>query len=585
LWQHRGRLAFGCALLLVNRLSALVLPVCAKYVIDGVPDYSPVHGPVPLALVAGAASLVQAGTGFALSQVLGVAAQRIIADLRTAVHLHVLKLPMSEFDATRTGALISRIMTDAEGIRNLVGTGLIELAGGVLTAVVASGALLYLNWRLTLGIAVVLGGFGGAMAFAFKRLRPLYYEQRDANAEVTGRLGETLGGIRIVKSYSAEQREHAVFSQGIARLFDVTRRSMLAASATTSMSTVAIGLVAMVMIAVGGQATASGTMTAGDIVMYIFFVALLNTPVVQMASITTQLTDAFAGLDRVREILAAPTEDQEDHARQRLPVVRGDVAFDSVSFEYTPGVPVLKDVSFVAPSGTTTALVGPSGSGKSTLIALIMAFNRPTQGRVCIDGIDLASVALSDYRRSLGAVLQDNILFDGTIADNIRLGAPGATLDDVRRVSRIAHCDEFIHRFKDGYDTIVGERGLKLSGGQRQRVAIARAVLADPRILVLDEATSSLDSESEAMIQDGLNALRAGRTTFVIAHRLSTIRSANLILVMDKGTVVERGTHADLMEARGLYRQLHDRQYTLESNRFINPGEEFASDSDDEDAG
>ena len=319
-------------------------------------------------------------------------------------------------------------------------------------------------------------------------------------------------------------------------------------------------------------------MTAGDVVMYVFFVALLNTPVIQVASIVTQLTEAFAGLDRIGEIQAAATEDQEDARRESLPSVRGDVVFERVSFAYTPGTPVLTDVSFVAASGTTTALVGPSGSGKSTLIGLAMAFNHPTDGRILIDGLDLASVKLKDYRRALAAVLQDNFLFDGTIADNIRLARPEASLEAVRRVSRIAHCDEFIDRLKDGYDTVVGERGIRLSGGQRQRVAIARAVLADPRILILDEATSSLDSESEAMIQDGLNALRSGRTTFVIAHRLSTIRSASQILVLDKGAVVERGSHADLMRANGLYRQLHDRQYALEKNRFINPGEEFASD-------
>jgi subfamily B ATP-binding cassette protein MsbA len=433
-------------------------------------------------------------------------------------------------------------------------------------------------------MVAVLAAFGLAMAYAFRRLRPLFYERGHVNAEVTGRLNETLGGIRIVKSYTAEDREHVIFSRGVDRLFGVVRRSMTAASATTAMSTLVVGMIAVVIILLGGRAVIDGGMTVGDLVMYIFFVALVNTPVVQVASILTQLTDAISGLDRIHELRSVATEDEEDVGRAPLGDIRGEIRFEAVGFEYTPGVAVLKDVSFTAPAGSTTALVGPSGSGKSTLIGLVMGFHRPSSGRILVDGRDLASIKLRDYRDALGAVLQDNFLFDGTLAENIRFSKPDASLDEVRRVSRIAHCDDFVERLEDQYETLIGERGVRLSGGQRQRVAIARAILADPGILILDEATSSLDSESEAKIQDGLRSLRRGRTTFVIAHRLSTIRSADQILVLDRGVVVESGTHPQLMARHGLYRQLHDRQHALEQDRFINPGEEFAQELEESQA-
>jgi ABC-type multidrug transport system fused ATPase/permease subunit len=575
LWARRGRLALGLGLMLINRLSGLVLPASSKYLIDDVIGRGRADLLMPLAFAAGAATFVQAVTSFALSQVLGVAAQRAITDMRRRVEAHVARLPVRYFDSTQSGVLISRIMTDAEGIRNLVGTGLVQLTGSVVTALAALAYLFYLNWFLTAVTLVALAAFGGVMAFAFKKLRPLFRERGKINAEITGRLNETLGGIRIVKTYTAEKREELVFTRGVNRLFRNIARSITSVSAITAFSTVVVGIIGVVMIVIGGRSILDGRMTLGDFFSYILFTGLLVAPVVQIASIGTQITEAFAGLDRIREILGMATEDQEDSRRDALADVRGEIEFDRVSFEYNPGVLVLKDVSFRAPAGTTTALVGSSGSGKSTIISLVMAFNRPLTGRVMIDGRDLTSVKLRDYRSHLGVVLQDNFLFDGTIGDNIRYGRPDATMDEIKAVSRIAHADEFIDAFEKGYETVVGERGVKLSGGQRQRVAIARAILADPRILVLDEATSSLDSESESLIQDGLRSLRQGRTTFVIAHRLSTIRSADQILVVEHGEIVERGTHAELLALGGRYRTLHDKQYKLEADRFINPGEDF----------
>jgi ABC-type multidrug transport system fused ATPase/permease subunit len=578
---HSGRLAFGLGLLMINRLAGLVLPASSKYLIDDVIGKRQVEMLVPLALAGGVATLVQAVTSFGLSQVLGVAAQRAITDMRRRVEAHVARLPVSYFDSTKSGVLISRIMTDAEGIRNLVGNGLVQLVGSVVTAILALAYLFYLNWLLTLANIVALGAFGFAMATAFKRLRPLFRERGKINAEVTGRLNETLGGIRIVKTYTAEKREELVFTKGAHKLFRNVAKSITGVSAITAFSTAIIGIIGVIMIIVGGRAILAGSMTIGDFFNYILFTGLLAMPVVQMASIGTQISEAFAGLDRIRELLEMRTEDQEDAAKAALGEIAGEVVFEDVSFEYNAGVPVLKNVSFRAPAGSTTALVGSSGSGKSTLISLVMAFNRPLSGRIRVDGHDLASVRLRDYREQLGVVLQDNFLFDGSIADNIKYGKPDATLDEIKKVSRIAHADEFIETFEQGYDTIVGERGVKLSGGQRQRVSIARAILANPRILVLDEATSSLDSESEALIQDGLNALRRGRTTFVIAHRLSTIRAANQILVLEHGEIVERGTHAELIALGGRYRTLYDKQYKFEADRFVNPGEDFTPELDE----
>ena len=572
---RKGRLALGLALMLVNRVVGLVLPATSKYLIDDVIGKGRADLLMPLAFAAGAATIVQAVTSFALSQVLGVAAQRAITDMRRRIEAHVARLPVRYFDSTQAGVLISRIMSDAEGIRNIVGTGLVQLTGSIVTAVIALGILFYLNWWLTLATLGALAAFGGAMALAFNRLRPLFRERGKINAEVTGRLNETLGGIRIVKTYTAEKREELVFTKGVHRLFRNIAKSITGVSAITAFSTVVVGVIGVIMIVIGGRSILSGAMTLGDFIFYLVLTGLMAAPVVQIASIGTQISEAFAGLDRIRELLEMHTEDDEDSAKAALGVLEGAVVFEHVSFEYNADVPVLKDVSFDAPAGTTTALVGSSGSGKSTLISLVMAFNRPASGRILIDGRDLTTIRLRDYRSQIGVVLQDNFLFDGTVGDNIRYGRPEATLEQVREVSRIAHADEFIDGFEKGYDTVVGERGVKLSGGQRQRVAIARAILADPRILVLDEATSSLDSESEALIQDGLHSLRHGRTTFVIAHRLSTIRSADQILVLEHGEIVERGTHQELLALGGRYRTLYDRQYNLETDRFINPGEDF----------
>ncbi len=575
IWERRYRLAMGFALMVVGRLAGLVLPGSSKYLIDEVIANQRSDLLVPLAAIAGTATLVQAGTGFALSQLLGVTAQRAIAEMRKKVHQHIMRLPIGYFDSVKSGELISRIMTDAEGIRNLVGTGLVQLAGGLLTASVALGVLFYLNWRLTSLTLVVLAAFGGVMAFAFTRLRPLFRARGALNAQATGRLGEALGGIRIVKAYTAEKREERIFAHNVHELLRNVAKSVTGVSAVSAFSTVIFGAVGVLMIVVGGRAILSGTMTLGDLVMYIFFTGLVAAPLVQISSISTQLSEAFAGLDRIREIRSLVTEDEDDEDKSRLASIRGDVGFEGVWFEYKAGIPVLKGVSFQAPAGTTTALVGSSGSGKSTLISLVLTFNRPKSGRISIDGRDLKDVRLRDYRTMVSVVLQDNFLFDGTIRENIAYSRPSATVDEIREVSRIAHCDEFIDKFQDRYDTVVGERGVKLSGGQRQRVAIARAIIANPRILILDEATSSLDSESEAMIQDGLHSLRVGRTTFVIAHRLSTIVSADQILVLEDGEIVERGNHQELLAAGGRYHELYDRQYQVEMNRFINPGEDF----------
>ncbi|HYT04699.1 MAG TPA: ABC transporter ATP-binding protein [Gemmatimonadales bacterium] len=574
-YAHRRRLALGLGLLLVNRLAGLVLPASSKWVIDRVIGQHHPELLVPLAVVAGAATLVQATTGFALSQLLGVAAQRAITDMRRTVQAYVLRLPVAYFDSTKSGILISRIMTDAEGIRNLVGTGLVQLVGGLLTAAIALGVLFYLNWRLTAIAILILACFGGGMAYAFTKLRPLFRERGKINADVTGRLGETLGGIRIVKAYRAERSERLVFTRGAHTLFRNIATTMTGISGVGAFATVIIGAIGVLMILEGGHAMLSGAMTLGDFFMYGVFIGLVALPLINIASIGTQITEAFAGLDRIREIRRLATEDDEDTARAPVTDLAGDVAFEDVGFAYVPGAEVLKQVAFQAPAGSTTALVGSSGAGKSTLISLVLAFNRPKSGRILVDGRDLATLRLADYRRQLGVVLQDNFLFDGTIAENIAFARPHATRAEIVEAARIAHCDEFVRRFERGYDTVVGERGVKLSGGERQRVSIARAILADPRILILDEATSSLDSESEAAIQDGLRTLRRGRTTFVIAHRLSTIRSADQILVLEGGEIVERGTHAELLAKRGRYRQLYDKQYRFEQDLFINPGEDF----------
>ena len=575
IWKSRWRLLLGSILLLISRLAGMVLPLSTKYIGDEVFVNQRYELIKWIALAIMIATLVQATTSFALSQILGVAAQRAITDMRKRVQAHIERLPISYFDSTQSGQLISRIMNDADGIRNLVGTGSGQIVGSVVTVVISVAVLFYLNWQLTIATLIVLLIFGGAMLYAFKVLRPVFRERGELTAQVSGRLGESLGGIRIVKAYTAEKREELSFARGAHRLFRNIAKTVTGVSAISSFSSVIIGAVAVIMIVVGGNAVEAGTMTLGDFLMYISFTFLLAMPVIELTSIGTQITEALAGLDRIREVMGMPTEVDEDKAKAPLPRIDGTIEFRDVEFEYDEGVPVLKGVSFESAAGSTTALVGSSGSGKSTILSLVLNFIQPGSGEVFVDGKDLQSVRLRDYRSHLGVVLQDNFLFDGTILDNIRFAHPEASLKQIKEVCRIANANEFVEKFPDSYETIVGERGVKLSGGQRQRIAIARALLADPRILILDEATSSLDSESEALIQEGLNNLRKGRTTFVIAHRLSTIRSADQILVVEAGRILERGTHEQLIAMDGRYKQLYDKQYRFEQNLFVNPGEEL----------
>jgi ABC-type multidrug transport system fused ATPase/permease subunit len=573
--EHKASLAFGLVLMVINRLSGIVLPYTSKYLIDNVVGKHQANLLLPLAAVAAAATIVQAVTSFSLSQVVSIAAQRAITEMRKRVQAHVLRLPISYFDSTKPGVLISRIMTDAEGVRNLVGTGLVQLVGSVMTAVMAVTILFYVNWKLTSATVIALGAFGFMMTIAFKRLRPLFRERSVINAEVTGRLTETIGGIRLVKVYVAEARERLVFARGAHKLFRNVAKTITGTSAVGAGAALVVGIVGVLLIVIGGRSVLNGSMTLGDMFMYVFFMGLLAAPLIQISSIGTQVSEAFAGLDRIREIRDMPTEDQADATKQQMPDMEGAVEFQDVTFEYVADAEVLRHVSFSADAGSTTALVGSSGGGKSTLIGLVMAFNRPKSGRVLVDGHDISNVRLRDYRSHVGVVMQDNFLFDGTIKENIAFSKPGASNEEIRAAARVAHCDEFVERFEKGYDTVVGERGVKLSGGQRQRVAIARAILADPRVLILDEATSSLDSESEALIRDGLRSLRRGRTTFVIAHRLSTIESADQILVLENGEIIERGTHQQLIALGGRYRQLYEKQYGVEKDMYINPGEDF----------
>ncbi len=575
--QHRKSVSIGLVLMLISRASSFVLPYSTKYVLDEVLPQKDLRMLGLVALAGLGATIVQTLTGYALSQVVSVAAQQAIAQLREEVQGHLIRLPVRYFDSTKSGVLVSRVMSDPEGIRNLIGTGLIQLTGGILSAIAAMAVLLHLNWKLTLATVLPIALFGAGMSVAFKRLRPIFRERSVINAEVTGRLTETLGGIRLIKVYTAEEREKEVFGKGVQRLFQNIAKTITGTSLTGTLGLAVVGVIGVIVMYVGGGDVMRGTTTIGSLFTFLIFIGMVTAPLISVASIGTQITEAFAGLDRIRELRDMATEDQEDASKQSVPEVVGRVEFDDVSFEYEPGVPVLKHVNFSAPAGTTTALVGSSGSGKSTMISLIMAFAQPQQGSIKVDGVPVRDLKLRDYRRHLGVVMQDNFLFDGTVKENIAFTKPGATDEEVMHVAKIANAHEFIQGFPQGYDTIVGERGVKLSGGQRQRVAIARAILANPRVLILDEATSSLDSESEHLIQEGLRRLRAGRTTFVIAHRLSTITSADQILVLEHGEIVERGSHAQLLELGGRYHDLYRRQYQLESDQFINPGEEIAA--------
>jgi subfamily B ATP-binding cassette protein MsbA len=520
-----------------------------------------------------AATLIQGLTSYALTQLLSTEGQKLISQLRMQVQAHIGRLPVAFYDENRTGTLVARIMTDVEGVRNLVGTGLVDFVGGVLTALLAFTYLMHVSVSMTLLAFLIMGVFALVLQKAFKTIRPIFRERARINAEVTGRLTESLGGVRVVKGYHAEASEERVFAAGVTRLLNNVISSLTAQSLMMLSSTVILGIVGAVVMYLGAHLNAAGKLTPGSYFSYVMFLAFMTAPIVQLVNIGTQLTEAMAGLDRTTEILSVQEEDSEPGRTESAGPIRGDVAFDKVEFEYEKGKPVLHGISFESKPGTVTALVGSSGSGKSTIISLICGFHTATTGRVLIDGVDLATMRLSSYRQQLGVVLQETFLFDGTIRENVKFSRPNATEEQVMEACRIARVDEFAEKFPDGYETIVGERGVKLSGGQRQRLSIARAILADPRILILDEATSSLDSESEAMIQGGLNHLMEGRTTFVIAHRLSTIRRADQILVIEGGLIVERGTHESLYRLGGRYYDLYTRQHGLETNLFLAPGE------------
>jgi subfamily B ATP-binding cassette protein MsbA len=558
---------------MINRVAGLVLPSSTKFLIDDVVQKRRVDLLMPLVTAVGAAVAVQAITSFALTQLLSKAAQRLIADLRIKVQQHIGRLPVRYYDANKTGALVSRIMADVEGVRNLVGTGLVELIGGLLTGLVAFALLLWFNRTLTLLTLSFLCIFGLTLRKAFASIRPIFRERGKINAEVTGRLTESLGGVRIVKGFHGEAREARVFASGAMRLFENVRRTLFATSLMSLSATMLMGIVSVTVMLIGGRMMVRGEMTVGDFFAYTLLMGFLVAPIFQVVAIGSQLTEAFAGLDRMHEVLSEQPEDVDPARTHVLSEILGNVRFENVTFQYDEGRPVLYNVDLEAKPGSVTALVGSSGSGKSTLISLVAAFAKPGSGRVTVDGVDLSTLRLDSYRSRLGVVLQDNFLFDGTIRENILFGRPDALEEEISRAAQIARVDEFALRMEQGYSTIIGERGVKLSGGQRQRVAIARAILADPRILILDEATSSLDTESESLIQQGLAALMRGRTTFVIAHRLSTIRSADQILVLEAGQIQERGTHHQLMMLQGRYYDLYTRQAGIEANRFVNPGE------------
>jgi ABC-type multidrug transport system fused ATPase/permease subunit len=570
---RRGLLLGGLALMAVSRVSGLVLPASTKFLIDDVIGKREVDLLVPLVLGVAAATLIQGVSSFALTQLLSKAAQRLIAELRRQVQEHVGRLPVAYYDQTKAGVLVSRIMSDVEGIRNLIGTGLVEFAGGLLTAAIALTVLVTISPLMTAVAFSSLALFTFVLRKAFGTLRPIFRERGKLYADVTGRLTESLSGVRVVKGYHAEAREAGVFSSGVGRLLANVLKTLTTTSVLSLSSTVLLGAVGAMVMFVGARQMLAGTLTMGGFFTYTMFLGFLVAPVFQVVAIGTQLTEALAGLERTRELMRERPEDGDPLRTVVLPPISGEVRFEGVGFAYQAGTPVLTDISFISAPGTVTALVGPSGSGKSTMIGLVSAFYSPAAGRVLVDGVDLSTVRLDSYRTQLGVVLQESFLFDGTIRENVAFSRPDASEEMLLQACRIARVDEFAEKLEEGYDTLVGERGVKLSGGQRQRVSIARAILADPRILILDEATSSLDSESEALIQEGLAHLLKGRTTFVIAHRLSTIRRADQILVIERGQIVERGTHDELYQAHGRYFEMYTRQLGLVANLFLAPGE------------
>jgi subfamily B ATP-binding cassette protein MsbA len=566
---RRGQLLLGLVLIFISRAAGFVLPASTKYFVDEILTRHNTQKLLPLVAAIIGATALQGLTGYWLTQLLSKSAQRLIAELRCKVERHVTRLSVTFFDANKSGQLVSRIMNDVEGVRNLVGTGLVEFVGGILTSIGSFFFLMRLSPLMTGLTAVVVIVFMAVLQKAFRTLRPIFRERGKITAEVSGRLTETLGGIRVVKGYHAEAREDDVFASGAQRILDNVIKSLTSVSVLSLSATVLLGLVGALVMYVSGRQS----LTTGSFVAFTMFLGFLVAPVFQIVGIGTQVTEAVAGLERTREILNLAREDADPRRTVTLGAIRGEVRFEGVSFEYEAGKPVLHEVSFEAAPGTVTALVGSSGSGKSTTIGLVSSFHAPREGRVMVDRVDLSTVRLDSYRSQLGVVLQESFLFDGTIRENVAFARPAASREQIESACRTARVDEFVERFPEGYDTIVGERGVKLSGGQRQRVSIARAILADPRILILDEATSSLDSETEALIQTGLAWLMRGRTTFVIAHRLSTIRRADQILVMEGGRIVERGNHRELYALQGRYYDLYTRQHGLETNLFLAPGE------------
>jgi len=570
---RRGLLLLGFVLMAINRVAGLVLPGSTKYLVDDVIGKRHVQLLVPIVLAVIAATVIQGLTSFTLTQLLSKSAQRMITELRKQVQAHIGRLPVSFYDSNKTGVLVSRIMSDVEGVRNLIGTGLVEFAGGLLTATLALIYLLRISVTMTLIAFSVLVVFGLGLNKAFSTIRPIFRARPKITAEVTGRLTESLGGVRVVKGYHAEDREEGVFAGGVQRLLDNVLKTLTATSLMSLSASALTGIVSAAVMFLGARQILAGTMTLGTFFTYVFFLGLLVAPVFQIVAIGTQITEAITGLERTREILNEAKEDHDPKRTVALGRIEGRVEFADVHFSYEANKEVLRGISFQSEPGTVTALVGPSGSGKSTIIGLVSAFYTPTQGSVLVDCVDLSMVRLSSYRTQLGVVLQETFLFDGTIRENVSYARPDATEEEILAACRIARVDEFAETFEKKYDTVVGERGVKLSGGQKQRVSIARAILVDPRILILDEATSSLDSESEALIQEGLSYLMRGRTTFVIAHRLSTIRRAEQILVVQDGRVLERGNHESLYAAHGRYFELYTKQHAVESNLFLAPGE------------
>lgn len=570
---RRGLLALGFVLMAINRVSGLVLPASTKYFVDNVIGKREVGLLTPIVLGVLGATVLQGLTSFTLTQLLSKSAQKMIAELRRQVQAHIGRLPVSFYDSNKTGVLVSRIMSDVEGVRNLIGTGLVEFVGGLMTAVIALVYLIHTSVAMTAVAFSILLVFGFGISKAFKTIRPIFRARPKITGEVTGRLTESLSGVRVVKGYHAEEREERVFASGVERLLENVLKTLTATSLMSLSGAMLLGIVSTLMLELGGHKILSGSMTTGQWFAYNAFLAFLIAPVFQIVAIGTQITEAITGLERTREILDEKLEDEEPGRTVALERVNGLVQAENVSFAYETRKEVLHEVSFRSEPGTVTALVGPSGAGKSTIIGLIAAFCVPSSGKILVDGVDLATVKLSSYRTQLGVVLQETFLFDGTIRENVAFARPDASDEEILAACRIARVDEFAEWFENKYDTVVGERGVKLSGGQKQRVSIARAILADPRILILDEATSSLDSESEALIQEGLRFLMRGRTTFVIAHRLSTIRRATQILVVEAGRIIERGTHDSLYALGGRYYDLYTKQHAVEANLFLAPGE------------